>query len=377
MRVSFLTPRLPPVVCGLADHTKWLAQAMVKQGIEVGFIPCEAQCEDGKAFPGPVHRWDMCSCSLESCVAVQAPDWLWLQLSGYGYSRWGAPYRLGRELRRLRRRMPKLRLAIYVHETHCQPDQLGLKGRVLSPWQRHTVRRVARLGHVLFSSNSSYVTQIITQYNIPGEKVHQLPIGSNVPNATLSPEKRLQLRRELGWRDDEMIAVIFGRFPSQLRALESFKDLLIQGIRSGHLDRVVCLGGDQSEIPTQLAACVGWFPVPRSFQLLGHQPAHAVGEILACCDFALAREPRPRLEKSGAFIAFAAAGLAVLVWQPDSLGPAETPELPVIAADSWDWQQAKSERVSKLRRAIQEHANAHYCWDTIAQRAVELLRSIS
>src|SRR5262245_53157263 len=150
MRVSILTPRLPPAVCGLADHTQLLAEAMTRQGVSVGFIHREP-CHNGGRLPGCLtDHWSRGGAALERCLTRQGADWLWVQLSGYGYSRWGAPYALSRSLAWVRRRLPDLRLAVCLHETHCRPHQLGRKGFWLSRWQRHTVATIARLADVVF-----------------------------------------------------------------------------------------------------------------------------------------------------------------------------------------------------------------------------------
>src|SRR5262249_52693088 len=152
MRITFLAPRLPPAVCGVADHTLLLAEAMIGEGAEVSFIHREPFTGTAQSLPGPVCRWEGGAEALAACLARQEADWLWVQFSNYGYSRFGAPYRLWRELKQFRQRMPNVRIALYMHETHCLPPQLGVKGPILSPWQRYTVGAVTRLGDLIFVS---------------------------------------------------------------------------------------------------------------------------------------------------------------------------------------------------------------------------------
>src|SRR5262249_55933174 len=114
MRISFLTPRLPPAVCGIADHTRLLARALRDEGVDVAFIHREALRPGGEAPDGPVDRWEGSTRGLLECVRRQRPDWLWLQLSSYGYSRWGAPFRLGRSVRALRAALPALGVVAYA-----------------------------------------------------------------------------------------------------------------------------------------------------------------------------------------------------------------------------------------------------------------------
>src|SRR4051794_7348661 len=152
MRITFLSPRLPPAVCGLADHTDLLARALVEKGAEVSFIYYRAQQTEAPAACGSIAAWDGTPAHLGRCVEASKPDWLWLQLSGYGFSRWGAPYVLGSALKSLKQADPKLRVATYAHELYCEPHQLGWKGPLLSPWQRTTIARILRRSDKVFVS---------------------------------------------------------------------------------------------------------------------------------------------------------------------------------------------------------------------------------
>ncbi len=179
-RISFLAPRFPPRVCGVGDHTWWMAETLRGMGATVGFIHGDDQHEFVLP-PGPVDFWDGTPQSLIRCVNRQQPDWLWVQLSGYGYSRWGAPYRLGVALKHLKRNRADIRLVIYLHETHCRRNQLGIKGPVLSPWQRFTVGRVARMGDLVFCTIPRYREQAIADYGVCPQRVSVVPVGTNIP----------------------------------------------------------------------------------------------------------------------------------------------------------------------------------------------------
>jgi hypothetical protein len=266
--------------------------------------------------------------------------------------------------------MPDVRIAICLHETHCLPRQLGLKGPVLSPWQRHTVAGVTRLGDVIFTAVAPYYQQAIEEYQVAPGRVFRLPIGSNIPPASLTPQDRAELRNRLGWQDNETVAVVFGSYPTQLRALQQFEQVIRNGMQQGFLHRLICLGGDQRDSAQQIkdwgAAC----SPSGKFEVLGPRPAPDVGRILACCDFALTPTPRHLLEKSGAFIAYAFAGLAVLVNTAPSERSSSVDDLPVVPAESWEWQRASSPEVAGIRIALKNHAHANYTWNSIAQRAL-------
>jgi hypothetical protein len=348
---------------------------MVGQSVQVGFIHCEPLQEGGEFPPGPLDYWNPRTDRLINCVARQRPDWLWVQLSGYGYSRWGAPYRLGRSLAAIRAKLPDVRLAICVHETHCQPGQLGIKGPLLSAWQRRTVARIVRLGDIVFPSILPYMVQVIRDYEVCPSRVVRLPIGSNVPTVALTNGDRANTRRSLGWGEDETVAVTFGTFSTQLRALQGFETLLRDGLEQGKLDRVVFIGGEQPQVPAEFSRRIMQMQRPGAFQILGPQPARRIGEILACADFAFVRTPRHMLEKSGAFIAFAMSGLAVLTKCRESSDELCKEGLPVLSAETWDWREAQSQRIIEVRHSLRQHAHANYSWGAIARRALAAMQT--
>jgi hypothetical protein len=205
------------------------------------------------------------------------------------------------------------------------------------------------------------------------QKIVLLPIGSNIPNLALSTAARIKLRRSLNWGEEETVAVTFGSYGSQLSALERFKDLLLKGLSQNALDRVICLGGGQPAIPPEFARWRVCFENSGPLQVLGSRPGHEVGAILACCDFAFTATPRNVLEKSGAFMAFAMAGLAVLAFDNSRDEAITGDHLPVLPAKLWDWGRARSAQVSELRTAIRRYAQSHYRWETIAGRALKRL----
>jgi hypothetical protein len=377
MRISFLTPRLPPAVCGVGDHTALLAAAIREEGVDVGFVYCKTQPEVCDLPPGPVDNIDCGNSTLTSCIARQNPDWLWVQLSGYGYSRWGAPYALGCELQKLQRQRPNLRLAICLHETHCKPSQLGLKGMILSPWQKHTVGKIARLGDLVFTTNPVWEQWALDDYDVDPARLFRLPIGSNIPQVILSPDQRVSLRERFGWKAEDFIALAFGSYGSQERALRVFGKLVSEGFELKCLDRLVCLGGNTVEPPAMLKSLASQCAVPGSYNLFGNRVAREVGEIMACCDLGLCATPLGVLEKSGAFSAFAQAGLAVIANHSPTEPAADPKQFPVFSASTWDWKQARSSRVKELRRVLSEYANENYKWTAIARRALRQMGSPS
>jgi hypothetical protein len=347
-----------------------LADALGSTGVEVGFIHWKAQQEVQGLPPGPVGHWDGNGRGLECLIASQRADWIWIQLSPYGYSRWGAPYLLSRGLKKLRRRFPSLRLATYAHELYCEPHQLGWKGPLLSPWQAWTVGRILQQSDLVFTSTPEYRQRIIQRLRLPEKRVHMLPLGSNVPMAPLTPRDRASVRAELGWARDERVAVIFGSAALQTRTLERFADLLRQGFRQGVLQRIVAVGGLPGEIPADLRETANALRAAGPVDVLGYQSSSRIGSILPAADFGLLAYPRHLLRKSSVFSAYACAGLAVL--SLDDVGNLmTTPDpLPILDAEHWRWDDAGTERVNGLRRSLRSLALEQWAWDSIAVQAL-------
>ncbi|HLJ91778.1 MAG TPA: hypothetical protein VKU02_01165 [Gemmataceae bacterium] len=300
-----------------------------------------------------------------------------MQLSGYGYSRWGAPYQLGRALAHVQRALPDLGVAVCVHETHCQPRQLGKKGFLLSPWQRYTIGRVTRLADLVLPTNRSWQERVIHEYAVPEDRVALLPIGSNIPAVHPMPGERAQQRQRLGWRHSDVVAVVFGSVVSQVQALTRFETLLAQGIQQRYLDRIVCVGG-QSPAGVQALDRCHWAQrlgcAEHRLEMLGHRPAREVGQILACADLALAPTPRSLLGKSGVFMAFAAAGLPVIVFEDRPTETSTRPdEWPVFPSRQWQWGLVRSKVLAESGKALQMRYQKMCDWPVIAQRALTLL----
>jgi Glycosyl transferase 4-like domain len=375
MRITFLAPRLPPAVCGVADHTRLLAQALCREGVEVSFVCREERQSGGPPLPGPWDLWDGGVPSLKHRMEKQRPDWLWVQLSGYGYSRWGAPYLLARSLSMMRRALPALRLAMYAHELYCEPHQLGWKGPILSPWQRHTIGQVLRQSDVVFTSTPQYRERIFNAFGLAHDHVHLLPLGSNIPVCLQSDEQREGVRAELGWSQDERIAVVFGSAAFQERTLDRFAELVRQGFRQDALHRVVAVGGKPGGIPDTLLKAAKRLQSDGPVEVLGHQLDWRIGQILSACDFGLLAYPRHLLRKSTIYVAYAFAGLGVLSLDDVGNKLLCPDELPILEAENWDWSEASSNRVQKIRQSLRSYAEKYCTWESIVSQALSHLQS--
>lgn len=313
--IVFLTPNLPPVMCGLADHSMLLGRALRDLGFGVSLIGLRG--EPGTAqqngWPGAAFSWNGSPRNLHRVVRSLSPAWLWVQLSPYGYARLGVPWRLGKALAALKRECREVRIAVCVHETHCEPRQLGAKGPVLSMLQRRTVAQVVRLADVVFTVIPAWETRCILEYNIPAAHVHQLPIAANIPAVRLSVEERSEVRRQLGIDVRDRVAVAFGLWPSQRMALERLGHAVEGALRTRELGRVIAIGGESQDPPLDIARFFQALTWRDSLVVLGPQPPQRVSELVAISDIGLVPTPVKLWPKSGAARAFEQAGLTLWI----------------------------------------------------------------
>lgn len=324
MHVTFLTPNLPPSVCGLADHTRLLGAALARRGYGVSIVArrrdASTSTENIAGWVGATAIWDGTSGGLLRFLGHVRADWLWVQLSGYGYSRFGAPWKLSRTLKVVRRHYPDLRFAVCVHETYCHPDQLGPKGRVLSAWQRFTVGQILRQGDLVLPTIPLFLGQCLHEYRLPPARLELLPIAASTAAVRLTEEQRSRLRRELGLAPSDRVAVTFGRWNSQRMALERLGPTVQRAIDEGSLSSVIAVGGENSMPPEWIGEFMAKRPWAGRLQVLGKQPAERIAEVLAVVDVGLVPTPWPVWEKSSAARAFEQAGLTLWIFDHETRG---------------------------------------------------------
>ncbi len=325
MRITVLTPNLPPLVCGLADHSWLLGQALEQLGCTVDLIglraASQATCEEVRQSTA---LWDGSVQGLSRLVAARDPDWLWVQLSHYGYSRIGAPWRLGLALRLLRHRCPRIRIAVCMHESYCLPGQLGPKGILLSPLQKFLVGDIVKSSDLVFPTISQRARVCIEEFGIHDERIRVLPIAANVPPITVSPEQRVAWRAELGFSPEQRIAVTFGLWSSQHTTLKLFSSVLETAFARRDIDGVLAIGGEDKVWPPWAKTLPRQTPWQRRLTILGPQTGARVARILALTDVGLVPTPLEFWEKSGAARAFQQAGLLIWVLKGQKLSKIET-----------------------------------------------------
>lgn len=302
-------------------------------------------------WSGPVALWDGSMRGLLRVVDDERPDWLWVQFSGYGYSKLGSPWRLAVAIRLAKKRRPSLRLAVCVQETYCKPSQLGLKGILLSPWQKVINGTVVRCGDLVFPTIPVRMETCVNEFGAKPNSVKLLPIASNILRLQATRREREGWRAELGFSSSHNIAVIFGVWASQLRALEEFESILESKFERGEIDHVVAIGGDTVRRPPWAKDLLKHEPWKSRLTILGHQPAERIAQVIASADIGLVPTPWLYWEKSGAARAFQQAGLSLWFIENGDLRQLPPNQDPVPT-----WDDLAEKAISELYHFEKEEA---------------------
>ena len=310
MHITMLMPNLPPIVCGVADHGIMLGEALGRRGAEVSYLGLRGGT--GSSAVSEMELWDGSTNGLEAALRELSSDFLWVQYSGYGFSRRGIPISLVRALEGMRKRRTDLRIVVCMHETHASSAGLKWRTPLIQPLQIFTGKRTAQAAHILFATVETNLVRCVREYGVPAQRVTLLPIASNIPGVAVAPDERLAFRKQLGLPENARIAVIFGTWATQERTLRLFREDLKRSLVNAQLDHVLAIGGDQNSSRKEaLIALAKQFD--KHLTVRGPASREDIGRTLGCCNVGLVPTPLDYLRKSGVVAAFSAAKLEL--WQ--------------------------------------------------------------
>jgi glycosyltransferase involved in cell wall biosynthesis len=205
-RIDLVFPVLPPRFDGIGDHTARLACALAGRGHRVRVLTAQDDWApiDGVAVERAFQLPPLSGVRhLLGAVRRDPPDLLFLQFNQFSYGRLGFNPVLPWTVRRIKRALPRTRIAWMAHEEFVPPT--SLKRRLMRTWQRGQFWALGRAADVIALSTSSWVGKFRPWF--PGTPMHHLPVGSNIPRA---PMTRHAARRRLGLVDDCFVLGYFG-----------------------------------------------------------------------------------------------------------------------------------------------------------------------
>ena len=239
MRVTMLMPNLPPIVCGIADHSLLLGEALNGLGSTVDYLALRR--DENASGESNMHLWDGSVKGLTEMTRRLGTEVLWVQYSGYGFSGKGMPFGLARALGVVRKSDYAPIVIVCMHETHANLTRLGWRAPLIRQLQIAAARRVVRTGDIVFATVDVNLKRCIDEYGVSQNSISLLPIASNIPVVPAQESDRVTFRRRLGLSDDARIAAIFGLWATQVRTLELFSGELDASLRRGRIDHVIAM----------------------------------------------------------------------------------------------------------------------------------------
>lgn len=283
--VAIVCPTYPPDHCGVGDHTSMLAATLAASGATVNVY---TTCGVARSVPPRVHvhpvvpQWQTRSMwALASTITRARPDVVLIQYVPFLYARHaGLAVPLLAALLRLRRVV----VVTIVHEPYV-PLELNVKRFILSVAQR------VMLVILMLSSRRVAVTTMMAgrqlQRLLPwfGERIHRVPVGSNIVMHRINQSERCALRDALGVAPDDTILIFFGSL-HETKPLGLILRTLVHLRESGVAATLLVVGQDQAAFSA--AAAKAGLAVPDGVICTSYAAAEDVSHYLQCGDLMLA-----------------------------------------------------------------------------------------
>ena len=301
-----ITTRLPPQICGIGTYS-WLAHKYrPNDSTSVQFFVMEGASES-RALLGLSAITDFHGDprKLEHALDRAGATTVLLHYAGRAYQRFGCPIWLPGVFRKWKEKFPSGRLTIFFHEV---PGELSRLSRhfLLGKINARIVRQLAAVADVLVTNTDNHVAILRKLSGRDG--VHCLPVGSNIEPVPGSLPPRAETE-----------FIIFGLPFGRWQTLQAFAPQIRKWHDSGLLTKLHLIGPDDEKLAAQAN------PAIRSLSRIvvrhGMLAEADVSRLLVHARFALTNVTQETWSKSGAFMAGAVHGCAVVIKEEKSAVP--------------------------------------------------------
>ena len=319
--MALITRRFPPECCGVGDYTARLAESWARQGHEVTvFVASEGnQKSEIRSQNDPeAQRFRVERIRLDAsgdvraaveAIAAAKPEQVQLEYSNYGWSRWGFAFHVDALVRALRK--SGLPVTVALHEFPLEFLQHPLRAGISVVQRAHFARLVQGASEVL--TNTPERVRILRRW-FPWrrETIRFRPNSSNIPMAASNAERCAALRAERA-PGAELVVATFGTYHRD----KNFEAVIeAAGDARRELPLALWLLGDASpaqpgyvemlrrRVRERGMESAAWWP--------GRLNVEEISASLQAVDLFVLPQPDGHLTRSGAFMAAAAHGLAVI-----------------------------------------------------------------
>jgi glycosyltransferase involved in cell wall biosynthesis len=379
MHIAILIPELPPKVNGIGDYTFFLSEVLAeKLDCQITLLTSEenfqcpqgCQLKKGVFVPGA----DLMETLPNTMHGLQA-NWLLIQYNPFLYAHRGFNPWLIAAVAKVRRQQPDLKVALMAHEMYMTAE--NLKFAILGIFHRIQLWGVLRSVDLAFASIDTWAAEL--RHWIPNKPVFSLPVGSNVPLVSASPDALERLKKELNIDPSAIVLGAFGsyhygRMPE--RIIRTLERLYAQKIKVHLL--FIGSGGEQLRklCPTHL------YPMLTTTGTLG---CEAVSIYLQLVDLLVSPFLDGISTRRSSAMSCLAHGLPLLttsgrlsdaLWHEafgDQLIPVEKEEAYFDAAYQLCLDESKRRDLAQTSQSLYQ---SQFTWEKIAQRLLDAFEKV-
>ena len=331
-----VVPRLTPTRCGVSDHTIALADELNSSfGIQSAFVVVnsEERCQVPyrAVYCNPSQLLTACCLLSGKCRSA-----ILVHVSGYGYSKDGAPRALADGLRKVEQ-SGRFRQAAYFHELYYNYSTPWKKAFWYSHRQRREVARIAEMCSLVVTNTSQHASWLQGRKN-PDAALIVLPVFSNVGECSTLPD----------WNDRRAALIVFGQSDTRRRAYQRLAHMAAS-LESLGVQEIIDIGAD-----ADVAASLGGLQV----RCMGPMASGELGKLISSTRFGFVRFTPNELAKSGVMASLCAFGAVPVLAQsfageidglcdgkqvvsPSTVGSTSFGQ---CSRAAWDWYQQHNSR---------------------------------
>jgi glycosyltransferase involved in cell wall biosynthesis len=220
MKISMICCNFPPQINGIGDYTFQISQELIRTH------KCKVKVFTNHTCSGLYENLEVINAfnsdrpstlmSLVKLIKDESPNWIIFQYDPFAYGfRFGINPFLPLMLNSLRLSLPKVKIAIIVHENFIPTK--SLKSYILSKYLNNQLWLACQSADAIITVIKPWLSTLKNWF--PKKTVCQIPVGSNIPYLSHNAQ---EVRKSMGIDIDRCVLGLFGRVPS--------KDIEIQHI---------------------------------------------------------------------------------------------------------------------------------------------------
>jgi glycosyltransferase involved in cell wall biosynthesis len=206
-KIYLITSTFPPQICGVGDHTVYLATELSKI-LEVKVLVAKGEAKNFSEFQVKQvfsNVRNQSFLALIKFICADPPDWIILQYDPFAYGiNYGLNPYIPLIINLLKYRCRHVKISLIVHESFI--DIKNWKSRILSKFLKAQLWLLCYSTDAIFTVIEPWVSILASWF--PNKLVCHLPVSSNIPKVSQNKE---EVRARLGIPANTIVLGLFGR----------------------------------------------------------------------------------------------------------------------------------------------------------------------